>query len=71
VLCANAALEIKLTSEAAEDAVLLTLDGQTVFSLMKGDVVEVKKSPHRTTLLWPSKRDHFQILRTKLKWGER
>ena len=69
VLPDDALIEIILKS-ASED-VFLTLDGQVGFSLMKDDVVEIKRSPFKTRLIIPLERDYFQILRTKLKWGER
>jgi len=69
VLPDDALIEIMLKS-VSED-VFLTLDGQVGFSLRKDDVVEVKRSPFKTRLIIPFERDYFQILRTKLKWGER
>jgi NAD+ kinase len=69
VLPDNVAIEIVLRSESED--VFLTLDGQVGFSLKKNDTVEVKKSEFTTKLLMPCERDYFQILRTKLKWGER
>ncbi|MBF0342933.1 MAG: NAD(+)/NADH kinase [Nitrospirae bacterium] len=52
-------------------AVCLTIDGQLGYTLRENDVVEVKRSGHVTRLLLPRQRDYFQILREKLKWGER
>ncbi|HBG93256.1 MAG: NAD(+) kinase [Nitrospirae bacterium RIFOXYB2_FULL_43_5] len=69
VLPDDALIEIMLKS-VSED-VFLTLDGQVGFSLRKDDVVEIKRSPFKTRLIIPFERDYFQILRTKLKWGER
>jgi len=60
-------IEVGLKSESED--VFLTLDGQIGVSLEKGDVVEVKKSPHKTRLFIPCERDYFQVLREKLKWG--
>lgn len=62
-------IEIMMRSESED--VFLTLDGQVGFSLRKNDVIEVKKSEFTTKLLIPCERDYFQVLRTKLKWGER
>ncbi|MBI3592477.1 MAG: NAD(+)/NADH kinase [Nitrospirae bacterium] len=62
-------IEIILRSESED--VFLTLDGQMGFSLKKNDNVEIKKSDFTSKLLIPCERDYFQILRTKLKWGER
>ena len=69
VLPEDVRIEISLTSH--NEGVLLSLDGQVVFTLMTGDTVEIKKSSHKTILLRAGGRDHFDILRTKLKWGER
>ncbi len=54
----------------AED-VYLTVDGQLGFSLQRNDTVVIEKSPFKTRLLVPSERDFFELLRTKLGWGER
>jgi NAD+ kinase len=62
-------IEIMMRSESED--VFLTLDGQVGFSLKKNDAIEVKKSDFTTKLLMPCERDYFQVLRTKLKWGER
>jgi NAD+ kinase len=69
VLPDSALVEISLKS-VAED-VFLTLDGQVGFSLRQNDVVMVAKSPFKTRLMIPYGRDFFQVLRTKLGWGER
>ncbi len=69
VLSGESLIEVTLKSESED--VFLTLDGQLGFSLVKGDVVAVRKSAHKTRLLMPCERDYFQVLREKLKWGER
>lgn len=62
-------VEIVLKSKTED--VFLTLDGQVGFSLKQDDIVQVKKSNFKTKLFIPCERDYFEILRTKLKWGER
>ncbi|NCO84251.1 MAG: NAD(+) kinase [Nitrospirae bacterium CG_4_10_14_3_um_filter_44_29] len=62
---------IEIILKSVSEDVFLTLDGQVGFSLRKNDVVEIKRSPFKTRLIIPFERDYFQILRTKLKWGER
>jgi NAD+ kinase len=62
---------IQVILKTFSEDVYLTLDGQMGFSLRKGDVIEVNKSPYKTKLFIPCERDYFNILRTKLKWGER
>ncbi len=69
VLPEDFSIEVRLKSP--NEDVFLTLDGQVGFSLRQGDVVEVKKAEFATSLLMPCERDYFNILRTKLKWGER
>ena len=64
-------VRIEMSLKSHSEGVLLSLDGQVVFTLMTGDTVEIKKSSHNTILLRAGGRDHFDILRTKLKWGER
>lgn len=62
---------LELVVRSGMDDVFLTLDGQSGFPLKKDDTVEVKKSEFFTRLLIPCHRDYFNVLRTKLKWGER
>lgn len=62
-------IEIALRSHSED--VCLTLDGQVGFPLQQDDSVVVEKSMCRTRLIVPPNRDFFQILRAKLKWGER
>jgi len=69
VLPGNSVIEVILRSPT--ERVYLTLDGQVGFSVMQNDTVVVVKSPFKTRLLIPCDRDYFQILRKKLKWGER
>ena len=64
-------VSIKITVRTESEDVFLTLDGQTGFSLQKDDTVEIKKTPFTTKILIPRERDYFQVLRNKLKWGER
>lgn len=62
-------IEVILKS-LSEDA-FLTIDGQVGFSLRMDDVIEINKSSYKTRLLIPIERNYFDVLRTKLKWGER
>lgn len=62
---------IRLTLRSGAEDVFLTLDGQVGFSLRVNDTVEIVKSRHKTRILLPCTRDYYQVLREKLKWGER
>jgi NAD+ kinase len=69
VIAGNSVIEVILRSPT--ERVYLTLDGQVGFSVMQNDTIVVVKSPFKTRLLIPCDRDYFEILRKKLKWGER
>jgi NAD+ kinase len=53
------------------DEVFVTFDGQDGFQLQAGDEIEVTRSETPLRLIKPSTRSYFEVLRTKLKWGER
>jgi NAD+ kinase len=55
----------------ADDVVYFTGDGQIGASLERGDRVEVRQSKARTFLIKSPTRNYYEILRTKLSWGER
>jgi len=55
--------------EGAE--IFVTYDGQTGYPLQKGDVVVVRKSERCLRLVRAPARSYFEVLREKLKWGER
>lgn len=52
------------------DDVYLTLDGQAGYPLKANDKVRIRKADYKTKFLVLRDRDYFEILRTKLKWGE-
>jgi NAD+ kinase len=54
-----------------DEKVYLTLDGQVGCELQEGDSVKVHKASTTTALVVSRKRDYFEVIRTKLKWGER
>ncbi|MBF0613565.1 MAG: NAD(+) kinase [Magnetococcales bacterium] len=49
---------------------LLTLDGQAGFPLSDGDEIRVRRSTHPLRVLHAPDRNHYTILREKLRWGE-
>src|SRR6202171_526889 len=62
---------IEIDFQAEDDAVFLTLDGQIGIELVRGDHIVVQKAQEKLRLVRPAKKTYFQILRNKLKWGER
>jgi NAD+ kinase len=70
VVTDEAIISVTITA-SFEEKVYLTLDGQVGLELQEGDSVEVRKALHKTSLVVSRSRDYFELLRTKLKWGER
>jgi len=64
-------IEIRPHLETADDEIFVTYDGQAGYPLQKGDVVKVRKSEWRLRLVKAPARSYFEVLREKLKWGER
>jgi NAD+ kinase len=62
---------IRVILRTAEEDVMLTLDGQEGMPLLDGDKVEVRKSPNVVVLIGSPDRTFSEVLRSKLKWGER
>ncbi len=62
-------IEIMVNFE--DDVVFFTADGQVGHKLIPGDRVEVRRSESRTRLVTSPSKDYFEILRTKLNWGQR
>jgi len=55
----------------SEDGTYLTIDGQVGEPLAKGDRIVCRSSPKTIQLIRPPKMLFFDVLREKLKWGER
>jgi NAD+ kinase len=64
-------VEIRAKLKTKQQEVILTLDGQQGFTLEFEDVVEVKKAEGHIFLIKSPYRHYFEVLREKLKWGER
>lgn len=62
---------VRATLNSKHEEVILTLDGQVGFSLRFGDIVEVRKGRNAILLVESPYRSYFEVLRTKLRWGER
>jgi NAD+ kinase len=65
----DAAVEVRLM--VTRDQGYLTIDGQQGIPLEEGDVVQCGKSALKVKLFKLPDRTFFQVLRAKLKWGER
>lgn len=62
---------LEITMKSHQESVYLTLDGQVAIALRSNDRVRVKKSDSYFTLIQPPHKSYFEVLRQKLKWGER
>jgi len=69
VLPATATLEVGLITDSRD--VGLSLDGQPGLPVTAKDRVRVRRAPSRIRLIRDPNRSYFQVLRAKLKWGER
>lgn len=63
--------KIEITLGEAEEPVYLTLDGQIGVELHTADRATIRTTPQKLRLIRPAATTYFEILRNKLKWGER
>jgi NAD+ kinase len=69
VVSDEAHVQVKL--RAARDVeVYAALDGQETFAFRDGDYADITGSPRRLRLVKAPGRDYYQVLRSKLKWGD-
>ncbi len=62
---------IRITSQAEDDSAFLTIDGQIGEPLKQGDQIVCRSSAYSLMLIRPPRMLFFDVLRQKLKWGER
>ncbi len=65
----DATIRVEVKSKAAH--VVFTADGQVAVDLQAGDLIQICKARRGTLLIDSPSRDYFEVLRTKLGWGER
>ncbi|MDE2292884.1 MAG: NAD(+)/NADH kinase [Elusimicrobia bacterium] len=73
VVPAEQTLTVRLARRHPHDRpqAIVALDGQVGLRLQVGDEVVVSRSARPFKLLVAPERTHYELLRTKLKWGER
>jgi NAD+ kinase len=69
VLPDTVTLEVAVKSQ--REVAYLTVDGQVGIAAHSEDIIRMKKAPSGVDLIQPPQRNYFEILRQKLKWGER
>ncbi|HEV2446477.1 MAG TPA: NAD(+)/NADH kinase [Candidatus Sulfopaludibacter sp.] len=62
---------IRVISHGPDESVYLTIDGQVGTPIRDGDTIVCRSSPHSLRLIRPPHMMFFDVLRQKLKWGER
>ena len=68
VVTGNAQIELRVETGAEE--AFLSIDGQVGLPVKQGDRVLCQRAGHNVKLL-RSRRTFFDVLRNKLKWGQR
>ncbi|SHE80810.1 NAD+ kinase [Desulfacinum infernum DSM 9756] len=63
-------VEIRVDLDDEAQDVALTCDGQVGCHLAAHDSIHIRVSPYPLRLIKPTSTDYFEILRTKLKWGQ-
>ncbi|HWR17339.1 MAG TPA: NAD(+)/NADH kinase [Terriglobales bacterium] len=63
-------VEIEILVQAATEEAFLSIDGQIGVPMAEGDKLICRKAPYNTRLL-RLRKSFFEVLRTKLKWGQR
>ena len=71
VIPGHADVEVRPHTGDGADDVFVTYDGQSGYTLHEGEFVRVRKSERVLRLVKASTRGYFEVLREKLKWGER
>lgn len=62
--------KVSVRLRSGED-VMVTVDGQVGVEMEEGDVLNCTQADHPIELIQPGNKNFFDILREKLKWGER
>ncbi len=62
--------EVRVVLRSGDD-VMVTIDGQVGLEMQEGDTLVCTRSEHPIELIQPGHKNFFDILREKLKWGER
>ncbi len=65
----DVSIEVQLATDHAD--VHITLDGQVGLGMKYRDVIEIRRSKDSIKLIKAPDKNHYEVLRKKLKWGER
>jgi NAD+ kinase len=62
---------VRVVCRSKDESVFLTIDGQIGNPMLQGDVLVCRSSSYAMNLIGPPHLMFFDVLRQKLKWGER
>ena len=71
IIPGSATIRVEPLMNNAHDEVFVTFDGQSGHSLQVDDVVEIGRAEEPLRVVRAPRRTYFDVLRQKLKWGER
>lgn len=71
VIPGSEVVEVRPIPDAGAEDIFVTYDGQSGYPLQKGDSVRIRKHERLLRLVKAPARSYFEVLREKLKWGER
>jgi NAD+ kinase len=71
VIPAEREIRVRAGVANAGAEIYATFDGQHGFALAEGDEVSITRAPKPIRLVRSATRNYFEVLREKLKWGER
>jgi NAD+ kinase len=71
VIPGSSTVRVQPTMDATRDEIVFTLDGQSTFPILEAQEICVARAAKPLRLIRPTTRSYFEVLRTKLKWGER
>ena len=71
VIPGDADVDVRPEAPGGSDDVFVTYDGQYGYPIQAGDVIHVRKAKQALRLVKAAERGYFELLREKLKWGER
>lgn len=60
-----------VVSDSNPHTMQLSCDGQEIIPLLSGDRIQIKQYPIEMRLVHPLDYDYFEVLRTKLGWGQK
>ena len=71
VVPGSSEIRVQPMMDGANDEVYVTFDGQFGHPLEPDDIIDIRRAERSLKLVRATKRPYFQLLREKLKWGER